>query len=40
MLKEVFVSSSEPTTPIAATGTENMMMNGSRSDSCCEAMTA
>ena len=27
-------------TPAAATGIENMMMNGSRSDSYCEAMTA
>mgnify|MGYP003693888313 CR=1 FL=1 len=29
-----------PTTPIAASGIENMMMNGSRSDSYCDAITA
>ncbi len=40
MLNDVLVRSSDPTTPIAATGTENMMMNGSRSDSYCDAITA
>ena len=40
MLKAVPVSSSPPTTPIAASGIENMMMNGSRSDSYCDAITA
>ena len=39
-LNDVDVSLSASTTPIAATGTENMTMNGSRSDSYCEAMTA
>ncbi len=39
-LKDVDVSFSARTTPMAATGTENMTMKGSRSDSYCEAMTA
>ena len=39
-LKLVFVASSITTTPNAATGIENMMMNGSRRDSYCEAITA
>ena len=34
------VSLSASTTPIAPSGTENMMMNGSRSDSYCDAITA
>ena len=33
------VASSMTTTPKAATGIENMMMNGSRRDSYCEAIT-
>jgi hypothetical protein len=40
MLKAVRVSSSPPTMPIDAVGIENMMMNGSRSDSYCDAITA
>ena len=40
MLNDVPVSFSASTTPIAAVGTENMMMNGSRSDSYCDAITA
>ena len=40
MLNDVPVSLSASTTPMAAVGTENMMMNGSRSDSYCEAITA
>ena len=40
MLNGVPVSSRMPTTPMAASGIENMMMNGSRSDSYCDAMTA
>ena len=40
MLNEVLVSHRLRTTPIAATGIENMMMNGSRSDSYCDAITA
>ena len=40
MLKGVLVHSRLSTTPIAATGIENMMMNGSRSDSYCDAITA
>ena len=40
MLNDVLVSIRLSTTPIAATGTENMMMNGSRSDSYCDAITA
>ena len=39
-LNDVPVSLSASTTPIAAVGTENMMMNGSRSDSYWDAMTA
>ena len=39
-LNVVPVSLSAATTPMAASGTENMMMNGSRSDSYCDAMTA
>ena len=39
-LNDVPVSLSASTTPMAASGTENMMMNGSRSDSYCDAMTA
>ena len=39
MLNGVFVSSSAPTTPMAASGIENMMMKGSRSDSYCDAIT-
>ena len=40
MLNAVLVSSSASTTPIAASGIEKMMMNGSRSDSYCDAITA
>ena len=40
MLNDVPVSLSDSTTPMAAVGTENMMMNGSRSDSYCDAITA
>ena len=40
MLKEVPVHSRLSTTPMPATGIENMMMNGSRSDSYCDAITA
>jgi hypothetical protein len=39
MLNGVLVMSSEPTTPIAASGTAKMMTNGSRSDSYCDAIT-
>ena len=39
MLNGVPVISSMPTTPIAASGIEKMMMNGSRSDSYCYAIT-
>ena len=39
MLKVVSVITSMVTTPMAASGIENKMMNGSRSDSNCAAMT-
>ncbi len=38
-LSVVLVRNSAQMTPIMPSGTENMMMNGSRSDLNCEAMT-
>ena len=40
MLNGVPVTSSDPTMPMPASGIESRMMNGSRSDSNCAAITA